>query len=92
MLVGLCTIVLGDNNNEVLLVTWDWYISAMNGVSTKVHTAPARDSDLGTINLIGRLILPQTDETDRSPTEPSATTEVIPIVRNTYEVPPSLFI
>jgi hypothetical protein len=27
LLVGLCTIVRGDNNNEVLLVSWYWYDS-----------------------------------------------------------------
>jgi hypothetical protein len=27
LLVGLCTIVRGDKNNEVLLVSWYWYDS-----------------------------------------------------------------
>jgi hypothetical protein len=30
VLVGLCTIVRGDNNNEVLLVSWYWYIFCLH--------------------------------------------------------------
>jgi hypothetical protein len=36
MLVGLCTIVRGDNNED-LLVSWYWYILSMNVGATKVY-------------------------------------------------------
>jgi hypothetical protein len=36
ILVGLCTIVRGDNNDEVLLVSWYWYFFSMNVGATKV--------------------------------------------------------
>jgi hypothetical protein len=32
LLVGLCTIVRGDNNNEVLLVSWYWYIFSLHSM------------------------------------------------------------
>jgi hypothetical protein len=37
MLVGLCTIVRGDNNSKVLLMSWYWYAISMNVGAMNVY-------------------------------------------------------
>ena len=37
LLVGLCTIVRGDNNSKVLLMSWYWYAISMNVGAMNVY-------------------------------------------------------
>jgi hypothetical protein len=42
LLVGFFTIVRGENNYEILLVSWYWYDFSMNVGATKVYTGSVR--------------------------------------------------
>jgi hypothetical protein len=54
LLVGLSTIVLGDNNNEVLLVSWYWYILYGLGCYGGTYRLGASWTEVGSRRSIGR--------------------------------------